>query len=293
MFSLQQVIYFKTTIEKGSINKASKELFVSQPALTKQLTRLEQDLGTCLLIRKSTGVEPTEAGIYFYQRACIILEEIKQIMKEMGRFSFYSSLRIGTLPSLANDYLPSLMDRFINKPKNTEEINILIRDTTQELITLLEDRALEIAFVQDYDGHPIFKSLPLFQEQYFAILPTSHPLGQKQNLSFAEVIQEKMILHKEPCDIRTSFQKHCYHLGIKPNIILELNFNESLLPFVAEGYGISLIPEMSAKNIQDTKILVKKIDHQPFYRKISVVFSEQLESVVFRLLTGQHPIKHG
>ncbi|WCK54948.1 LysR family transcriptional regulator [Aneurinibacillus sp. Ricciae_BoGa-3] len=289
MFTLNQLRYFTVAIDKGSLNQAAKELFVSQSALTKQLAKLEEGLECRLFIRKPSGIEATEAGKVLYEKALRILAEIKDTAEAIKRFAERVPFRIGALPSLANHYLPRLPGYKKSVQHPTE---IMVKDTTAELITLLQEKQIDAAFVQDYESHPQLITLHLFKEPYTAVLPASHPLTTRDSLSFDMLTQHNMILHKDPCDIRTSFRRHCSELGIEPKISLELDFNESILPFVSAGYGVSILPKISADSIQDPSLCVKEIKHDPFFRTISAFFHAQAQPHILELLAGGNLLNH-
>lgn len=87
MFKLIQLHYFVTTVEAGSVTQAAKNLFISQPALSKQLSLLEKELNCELIQRKTSGIELTKAGKYFYDKAVVILRESESLAKSMEAFS--------------------------------------------------------------------------------------------------------------------------------------------------------------------------------------------------------------
>jgi DNA-binding transcriptional LysR family regulator len=282
MMNLQQLKYFLTTVELGSLNKAAKALYISQPALTKQLARLERDLGCRLLIRKTTGIELTDAGGYLYEKACSILQQVQQTVEGMKQYAQTPQLRIGALPSLASYYLSG----FIHKLEDSKEfrVDITILDTTRELISMMEEDRLDLAFVQDFAGHDRFHTIHLFIDPYVAILPASHPLVRETPLSFQRLVKEKMVIYKDPCDIRTSFRRHCNELGIEPSTVLELDFNDSILTFVSKGYGVSFVPSLVAEHMYDPSIVVREIEIDSFSRTVDVVFQSKFEPYIHQLL---------
>jgi DNA-binding transcriptional LysR family regulator len=282
MFRLQQLKYFVTAVEKGSLNKAASTLYISQSALTKQLARLEDELACRLMIRKPTGIETTEAGNYLYERARIMIAQAEETLEGMKQYASRPHIRIGALPSLAGYYLPDTIHPL--QTEGTYTFDITVRDTTDELTSMLEKGELDVAFVQDFTEHASLSSLFLFDEPYMAVLPVSHPLAAREVLSFSELSGEKWVLHRDPCDIRTSFRHHCSQVGIDPPVALELNFNESLLPFIAKGYGISITPGIVAPHIHDPLLVTKDIASDPFYRTISAVFHPKAEKQVRALL---------
>lgn len=274
MISTQQLLYFVRTVEKGSVNQSAKSLFISQPALTKQLSQLEAYLDCSLLIRKPTGIELTEAGRKFYDRARFILDQIENTEQHMKTYKDQEEIRIGALPSLATYLLPKLMEQTL--PESNHRISLAIRDTTHELLHLVMDNTLDVAFVQDFeqrDGIHSLSSIPLFEEAYFAVLHATHGFAGRDSIRFSDFLRERFILHKDPCDIRTSFRRECFKLGQEAQPVLELDFNEPILTFVAQGRGISIVPKMVADHVQETSVQCRPFEDCTFSRTISLVYA--------------------
>ncbi|MFY0544583.1 LysR family transcriptional regulator [Brevibacillus sp. H7] len=280
MFRFEQLTYFVTTVEKGSLNKAAKALYISQPALTKQLAQLESQLACVLFHRRMTGIELTEAGRYFYERACMILEQVEQTVEGIKRFSRQNPLRIGALPSIANYYLPDIIAAYTEDEQS--RVSITVRDTTSELVALLEQGSLDLAFAQDFAGHAELPGRELFQEPYLAVLPAHHPMAEQETVDFLAFCREKLLIHRDPCDIRSNFRRYCNKLGIQPENVLELDFNDSLLTYAAKGQGLTFVPQMMAEGIRDPHLTVRPFE-QPFTRTIDVIFQRDAAGEVEQL----------
>ncbi len=119
---LEAVRSFIEVKNTRSLSKASKILHISQPALSKQIQRLEADLEVTLLKRSAQGVELTEAGELFIKRMLPILEHIHEVKAEMKKFQEKRNISIGILPSLAAHYISkckdTLGDGFRNRMEN-------------------------------------------------------------------------------------------------------------------------------------------------------------------------------
>lgn len=103
-------------------------------------------------------------------------------------------------------------------------------------------------------------------------MPRDHILAALGAIPFEELLKYKMVMYKDPCDIRTSFRRSCNILGKQPIMGIELEFNDSVLSFVAQNHGISIVPEMMAKAIQGPQVIVKPIiSAMPFVRTVDRV----------------------
>ncbi|MRG27818.1 LysR family transcriptional regulator [Laceyella tengchongensis] len=277
VFTLRQLHAFATVVEKGSLNKAADALFVSQPALTKQMSQLEEQLQCRLLIRKTTGVVLTEAGRHFYSRARAILAEVEQIEREMRQFAEEAPLRMGGLPSLVSYFLPSFIHELHTRGQAVE---MIVADTTDQLIAKWRDGMCDVVFVQDFAGGSGMLSRRLLEEPYVAVLPVSHPLAQLPSLAPQEFLTQPLVVYKEPCDMRESWLRCCERWGIPPKTVLELDANESIPMYVARGIGISFVPRMMAEHLHMPALVTKPVRDVQFCRTIDVVYTPAWERVI-------------
>lgn len=280
MFTLQQMKNFIITVDCGSLNKAAKQLYMSQPALSKQIQLLEKEIGADLLVRATSGVKLTEAGSIFYEKGKKILNDINSTLHEIKKLTFSEEvLRIGALPSLGNFYVPIIIKE-IQKKFNIK-VELLIRDTTTELIELLDLEELDLAFTQDTSNHSSnLRFLHLFKEPYDAIVPSHHMLAQHNSIDIPSMLHENLVIHKTPCDVRHFFNNYCSAHNYLAIISLELEFNESIISYVANGFGISFLPRMVASNIVDTSIVTKNIDNKDFHRSVDLVYHPKIQNIV-------------
>ncbi|MED4754324.1 LysR family transcriptional regulator [Brevibacillus choshinensis] len=275
---MEQLAYFVKTIEKGSINKAAKELFISQPALSKQLALLENELGSHLLYRKRTGIELTEPGRFLYERACLILAQMDETLKGMERFRQNLPVRVGSLPSLAHTFLPSLMAA-AGFGKNNE-VSVVVQDTSAQLAEMLRLNRLDIAFVQEESVTREFSTWSVFQEPYLAVLPSDHPLAKESAIDFDSFCQEDLLIHRDPCDIRKDFRKHCQLRAIQPKHMMEFDFNDSLVAFTAKGHGVSIVPQLVAEAFLHPSLVVKPFSEESsFSRTIYLISRPEAQEI--------------
>lgn len=160
---------------------------------------------------------------------------------------------IGALPSIGSYFLPSV----ISKIGSSFKVDLTIKDTTQELIDLLDSDSIDFAYVQDtrkLKGN--IKCKELFWESYDAIVPGLQ--ASESTITLDEFLQHNLILHKHPCDIRVYIEKYCRDQSLDFNVSIDLEANESIIPFVSKGIGSSVLPRMVTSQVQDhsTKILL-------------------------------------
>lgn len=260
MITLQQLRYFMMTAKTKSFSKASEILFISQPALSKQITHLEQSLQFMLFERSPKGIQLTEKGHQFYFRIEPLIHGLDLVLDD---FVLPGEINLGVLPSISSYYIPTIIHLLTE-----HKFKVYIRDTSAELLELVQTGVLDSAIVQDIEKAKQLKHLFLFDEPYFAAVPSNHPLSKNEVLELSDLHHENIILPKAPCDIRQTLDAAFIEFGIEPIIKMEVPLNESMLSYSANNIGISFIPEVVAGNLSMKNIVFKKIKNEPLKRSI-------------------------
>lgn len=275
---------FMAAANQKSFSKAAQITNLSQPALSKHIRNLENNLGIELFHRTSIGIELTEAGERFYTRITPVLAEISAIRKELQQFSQSNPIAIGALPSLATYYLPNKMQKLklLDRP-----ITLMIQNTSNELLQSLEKGRLDAVFVDaKYTGESLW-TWELFTEPYYAVFPLNHRFNSRTTVELAELCEEPLIVHQAPCDSRKDIVEQIQSLGYTPNIISEVNFGDFVFGAVTSGMGITIVPELMAKNIGHLQLFALPIHNFGRSRTISLVTkNKELGSKYYQLLSN-------
>ena len=258
--TLQQLRYFLAVVKWKSFSQAAAALYLSQPALSKQISLLEKALGFPLFERTPRGVTLTAKGAVFHQRIHPLLQDLDSLLQELAEPTL---LRMGALPSIAAHFLPAMVERLAGY-----QLVPLVKDASDELVEMVHSGTLDAALVQDRVEYGTLKGTFLFAEPYIVAVPLRHPLAERDELQMQDLHQEKIILHQAPCDIRYTLIEGFQKAGIAPNVVLEASLNDSLLGYSASGLGLSFIPEMVARNVVHKNIVYKKIAGDPFQRRV-------------------------
>ncbi|AGK99143.1 LysR family transcriptional regulator [Clostridium pasteurianum] len=281
MISIDQMKYFIAIVEHGSLNKASQYLYISQPALTKQLALLEKSLKRSLLLRTPSGMKLTPSGRYFYERSNTIIKMLNETITGVRCFGGKDTIRIGGLSNLITYFMP----KYVNKIKHMDyEVFIESMDTNAQLIRGLEDDFFNIVFVSDALQKPELVTIPLLVEPFFLVMKSSNYLSKLEDIDFLTAVKEKLIMYKDPCPIRATIREHCNLMNVSPNIVLELESTESIISYVEQDFGITLLPKMVADSINNPSIVVREIKKFPIHRVISAVLKKEQASSYLPLL---------
>jgi LysR family transcriptional regulator, regulatory protein for tcuABC len=168
---LRQLRYFAHIVESGSLSKASRELFIAQPALSQQLGKLESEVGKPLLNRSSKGVTPTDNGLALYHHARFILRQLDQAMaiarQESG--AVQGMVSVG-LPATTVSALGLPLVRRIRERYPSILLNV-VEGMSGHLGQMMRMGQLDLAVLFSADAAPDVVVAPLLEEDLFVMLP--------------------------------------------------------------------------------------------------------------------------
>lgn len=255
---------FMETARQKSLSKASERLNITQPALSKQIRKIEDYFDSPLLIRSTSGVELTEAGEIVFNRIPNILDEITRIQNELKQLSEIRSIKIGTLPSLAGNYIPS---KIVKLKENGIDAEVMIKNTSSEVYELLKKGELDAAIIETIPTNGSFWKMEIFTEPLYAIVHTSHQLSRKESVYLEELAEEEFVLYPSNCKIRQAISSAVKNLNIRT----EVEFGGFLIGYVAAGGGVTVVPEISAKNSGNPLVKAIPILNPDMKRQISMI----------------------
>lgn len=237
---LRQLRYFVAVVELGSLSKAADAVHVSQSALSLQIARLEDELGTQLLARSSRGVVPTEAGTDFCRRARGVLQQISQ-MKEKAPHSatgLRGTVTIGLPASVAQAISVEFITRA--KARHPAVTPCIFEYPSSYLAELLVNHRLDQALLFMEDLARGIEAMPLLIEDFYLVgIPGSPESGAS---SITLMHDHPMVMPALPNNVRTIVEKACEEAGIRPNIVAEGSNPQTLLRLVRAGLGGTVLP---------------------------------------------------
>ena len=257
MIDLELYRIFYVVAKTKNITKASEELHISQPAVTKHIKNLESLLGLPLFIRTNKGVILTEYGEKIYlnvKQALILLEECEDLAKDFIGLS-KGTIKLGTSTAFMRCYLLKYLELFHNKFPNI--IIDIYTDPTKDLINKLKKGELDLIIGKfpyeedkelDYLELGKTKYIFVFNKKYYAI--KNAPLKLKN-------IKEPILLQEYPSNSRISFENYCRKNNITLKPKMNIASSNLLVDFIKMGYGIGYVTELYVKNYLDNGALTK------------------------------------
>ena len=244
--TLQQISYFQRVAHSGSFTKAARACFVSQTAISRQISALEEEIGVTLLERDTAHVKLTLAGEYFLEQVNEIMVRLEQTVtrtQEIAREQ-QAHLTLGIPTILEQHTIGGILRRY--HALHPEVHLATVSGSRQQLVSQLVDRKIALLVAMDFDL-PDLEGLDfIVLEKVCAtwLLPQNHPLAHREKIAPQELRGETLILTQEDPRGNAEEQLRQYYsqLGLKSNPTLHTRTLEELFLLANAGVGIGLLP---------------------------------------------------
>lgn len=273
---LRQLRYFVAVADELHFGRAAKRLHMSQPPLSVQVGRLEQEVGVPLFERSTRRVALTPAGLHLQSRAHQILDQLDDIRSEMREYAdgLVGNLSAGFVSSANYTVLPGVVRLFrARRPGVTLALSPL---TSGEQIERIAAGTLDVGIVRDEApsaerGTAQLQADVIFEERLVACLPVDHPLAHRDAVTPQEISEVPMISYPE--SLMPGYVERIAGVlagaGCRPNIVEEVVHQETALGFVAAGVGTSILPE-SVRQLVPRSIAIVPLTGSPTTRLLAV-----------------------
>ena len=245
--NLRDLKYLLALADHKHFGRAAAACFVSQPTLSTQIKKLEDELGVSLVERAPRKVMLTPAGRDAAERARRIVAEVEQ-MKEGARRSQdpeAGTVRLGLFPTLGPYLLPHVIPRIRERFPNLELL--LVEEKSDVLLSRLHEGRLDAALlalpVHDDQLHSEF----LFEEPFVLAVPEGHPMAQRDSLSLHELSEQKLLLLEDGHCLREQALEVCRLSGANEKSEFRATSLETLRQMVAANVGMTLLPMLAVK----------------------------------------------
>jgi len=259
--NLRDLIYLESLAEYRHFGRAADACEVSQPTLSSQIRKLEDELGVKLLERTNKRVEMTPVGLRILEHVRGALHCVDSIRDEAraARDPLVGPIRLGVIPTLAPYLMP-----YILKPLRTTYPDLTIdlwEDQTHSLIDSLRNHKLDAALLATKTDAPEITEIPLFIEPLWAALPNTHRLARKDLVREEDLADELLVLAEGHCLANQALaacgSKHGRRSGLQGS--MQAATLDTLVNLVAAGYGATLIPSLAVDSFKRRDIAVLRL----------------------------------
>ena len=247
MPSLKQIRYFLTVANLGGFTAAASALFVAQPALSRQIALLEQELGFSLFDREPRGVSLTPAGAVYRDRVVTVDNMLTAAAEEGGRLArgeggVLRLLHSSSIP--ATSLMPSIAKFLEASPKARIDLD---RIASELQVSEVANGNADIGIIRlpVLRRDPGVRFIELAAEPLWVALPTGHPLSSRESLRIADLQHESFVsaVHRERGGLPRLVTDLCLRSGFVPGVARVTSRKTSMLNLVAAGLGVAIVPQ--------------------------------------------------
>ncbi|MDX5436909.1 MAG: LysR substrate-binding domain-containing protein [Pontibacter sp.] len=275
--TLVQLEYLVAVDTHRHFATAAEHCFVTQPTLSMQLQKLEEELGVQLFDRSRVPVRPTEVGKEIIAQARIVLAESKKIQEivQNQKQELSGELRIGVIPTLAPYLMPLFITSFLDKYPH---VRVVVQELlTDQIVEKLNHELLDVGLLVTPLENKTIKELPLFYEAFVAYINPKHPLAQQPQIEASQLDMDELWVLNEGHCFRSQVLNICNRggrTGAESNGHLDYKSGslETLKRIVETQHGLTLLPELSVLEMpEDKRKLVHPCEEPQPLREVSLV----------------------
>lgn len=262
----------KTVYEMKSISCAANKLNYTQSAVSQIIKGFEKEVGVKIFKRSKSGVElmpNAEEIMKCIIEICDLEEKINNISDNLTSLDT-GYIRIGTIQSIAYNWLPEILDRFSKDYPNIS-FDIVV-DKFDELVKKVKSNQLDIIFVSEYSV-PDMNFVKLYIDELVLITPVKHKLSSQITVPISKLKDEKFILSADGLNYETGiiFNRN----GIDPEIKYKVNEDFTVIKLVESGFGVAILPKLLLENTPFNVSIRNFSEH--YNRVLGVAYSKEIE----------------
>ena len=242
---LQQLRYFVAVADTGKFTAAARELHVAQPSVSKQIRKLEAELGATLLERRKAGIALTDAGDILLPWARRVLADVDSARSDIVSLASLERgrLSVGATPSLSTVLLPRVLASFhAAHPGVTLGV---VEAGSRDLVDRLASGDLDLALViLPLPREELFDTVPLLKEELVLAVAKRHPLATRKTVRISELRGVPLVMFRDGYDLRSATVAACEQAGFHPTFAIEGAEMDGVLRMAAAGVGVAVVPRM-------------------------------------------------
>lgn len=261
---INQIKYLLKVMETKNFSKAADQLFITQPTLSQQIAKLEDELDVVFIDRTTRAFSITKAGEEFCAYAKELMKNWNKLYSEMTKYqkNKKSSIKIGIFPTLAKIGMTNPILSFTNENPNTKIE--LIESYSEHLYSMVISKKVDLAIVNKIE-YPIYdKSLklaafPLVNDRIVLLCGAKHPLANEPSVSLQKALEYPVVKLSPHSSVSKIMNVQYQKQNLKPTVACECENTSNMISIVDEGYGVSFLSSTVANHYATEKTRMIKI----------------------------------
>jgi len=273
--TITQLKYVLSVAEYQNFTVAAEHSFVTQPTLSMQIQKLEDQLGVLIFNRSKKPIELTDVGKKVVEQAKIIVNESNRITDIVHQHKGYigGEFKLGIIPTVMPTLLPMFLNNFTNRyPK----VKLIIEElTTEEIIRKLMDGHIDAGLAATPLENEAIKERPLYYEPFVGLIPEGHRLFNNELINSDELEMDDILLLEDGHCFKDSVINLCrtYKTDNNKGFQLESGSFDTLIKLSKEGLGMTLLPYLHTLDLNENdKKHLREFTTPPPAREVSLIY---------------------
>ena len=274
--NLRDLKYIIAVADTRHFGKAAQRCFVSQPTLSGQIRKLEDELGVTIFERTNRSVTVTAVGEEILRHARQMMEQADAIrsLSAAQRDPLSGPLRIGAIPTISPYLMPLILAPL--KQQHPELRLVLSEETTDRLLQRLHNHEIDAALLATAVDERDLEATALFDEPFWIAYPRDHPFYLKEDITRKDLENTELLLLAEGHCLAQQVRDLCHLQDHQGGAMADLRASslETLLQLVGAGFGSTLVPALAMRGswTTDSGVVARKLEIRGAQRRVSLVF---------------------
>lgn len=270
-FEFQQLEQFVAVARLKNFTRAAEQLNLSQPALSRSIRKLEDQVGQPLFERKPREVVLTDLGELFLERAKEILKLVEDTFSQVSDAGKHGRIRLGAIPTIAPFFLPTLLRTFSERCPN---VSVIVQeDTTENLIRRCNHGEIDLAILALPVIAKYLEVEALFDEELFLVFPAGHDLASSDEIPPEAVEDFPLVMLNEAHCLSENIESYCRRETIQPVSVERISQLATVQELVALGHGISIVPAMARVLDTSDRRVYRSFEGDPPTRTVCMMWN--------------------
>jgi LysR family hydrogen peroxide-inducible transcriptional activator len=276
--NIRDLQYIIAVAESRHFGRAAERCFVSQPTLSGQIKKLEDELGVAIFERTNRSVEITPVGESILVHARQVMEQVDAIQQTAlaSRDPLSGPLRIGAIPTISPYLMPLILSPI--KKQHPQMKLVLSEEITDMLIARLLNHEIDAALLATPVDEQGIASLPLFDEPFWIAYPRKHRFYDKERITLRDLNNENLLLLSEGHCLAQQAMDVCHIRDRQQGEMADLRAAslETLIQLVRAGSGVTLVPALAMQGSWATGsgVVAQPLNIANAYRRVSLVYRQ-------------------
>ncbi|MGJ8743116.1 LysR substrate-binding domain-containing protein [Polaribacter sp.] len=273
--TITQLKYVLSVAEYQNFTVAAEHSFVTQPTLSMQIQKLEDELDIKIFNRSKKPIELTDIGKKIVEQAKVIVDESNRIIDIVHQQKGYigGEFKLGIIPTIMPTLLPMFLNNFTKKhPK----VKLIIEElTTEDIIRKLTDGHIDAAIAATPLENEAIKEKPLYYEPFVGLVPQNHRLFNNKLITSNELEMDDILLLEDGHCFKDSVINLCrtHKIDNKKGFQLESGSFDTLIKLSKEGLGMTLLPYLHTLDLSEKdKTYLREFTNPPPAREVSLIY---------------------